>query len=202
MSTSSLPGIGFGRTHPFVSPLVFTAPQAAACEKCPVKEEVRSLIYWRHPIRSAIVLVSLLVVEISFLCLSAISLLAYAGILLLIIINGLRLYYQHIAKTENKMFKQLLFTRDIFLLTNFGASVKFGIVLYLMTYVGARFNFLTICIIATLVAFIVPKFYECYQSEIDRGLELIRKKANVACTKIGDQLNKLPVFGTKKEKKN
>ncbi|CAH8668843.1 unnamed protein product [Dicrocoelium dendriticum] len=192
-----------------------------------MRTEIKSLLYWRNPLRSAAVLAALLLVEICFACLSAISILAYAGFILIVAVNLMRLYYYYVAKTDSPLIKEYLErdislpkdrisdvahrladqaeklfiqAREIFLLTNFGASVKFGLLLYLMTYVGAHFNFLTLCIIGTLLAFSVPKFYESYQSEIDRFLKTVKDKSERTLSRINAQLDKLPVLGSRKAK--
>ncbi|KAA3672292.1 uncharacterized protein DEA37_0005032, partial [Paragonimus westermani] len=167
--------------------------------------EVKSLVYWHKPLHSAVVLIVLLAIQFSFLCFSAISIVAYSGFLLLVSVNLCRLYYHYIAKTENKLIRDylerdialpkeriadatrrltdhandfLVQARDIFLLTNVGVSLKFGVLLYVLTYVGAFFNFLTLCIVATLLVFFVPKFYESYQSEIDRLCKTTKEMTN------------------------
>ena len=47
--------------------------------------------------------------------------------------------------------------RDIFLIEEFIASIKFGISLWLLTYVGSIFNAITIVIIAWTGLFTIPK---------------------------------------------
>lgn len=173
------------------------------------------------------VLLALLAVQLSFVCFSAISIVAYSGALLFLLVNICRLYYHYVAKTESQFIKDyfehdiqlpkdrigdvtgrltdmtntlLNHARDIVLLKNVGASIKFGILLYIMTYVGACFNFLTLCIVATLLAFSVPKFYESYQSEIDRGFKLIKDKVGTVCSKIRAKAETLPLIGSRKQK--
>ncbi|CAH8477916.1 unnamed protein product [Schistosoma bovis] len=157
---------------------------------CPISEKVRSIVYWRQPIVTGVILTLLLIVEFSFMCLSAISFIAYVGLALLVSVNLLRMYYHFVAKTENNFVREYLEreitvpqdraekvsrrltevlnkgltrTREIFLLTDPAASVKFAVLLYLLTYIGAQFNFLTLCILFTFGVFCVPKFYERYQ---------------------------------------
>lgn len=192
-----------------------------------MKERVRSLIYWQDPIRSAAVLAVLLTAQIAFLYLSAISFVAYTGFFLLLSVNICRLYYHYIAKTESQFIKDYLErdvtlpkdqmadvarrltdhanevivqARDVFLLTNIGASVKFGVLLYLMTYIGARFNLLTLCISGTVLAFFLPKFYKTYQAEIDRALNAFKEKLEKVVTQINAKLDKIPILGSRKQK--
>nr|CAH8829510.1 unnamed protein product [Trichobilharzia regenti] len=180
--------------------------QMACSKNCPMAEKVRSIIYWRKPIVTGAVLAVLLTVEFSFMCLSAISFVAYIGLALLVSVNLMRLYYQFIAKTEQNFIREYLEreitvpeekavnvarrlsevvnkgivrTREIFLLTDPGASIKFAVLLYLLTYIGAQFNFLTLCVLFTIGIFCVPKFYERYQPEIDKMMELAKSKLAV-----------------------
>ncbi|CAH8442665.1 unnamed protein product [Schistosoma mattheei] len=173
---------------------------------CPISEKVRSIVYWRQPIVTGVILTLLLIVEFSFMCLSAISFIAYVGLALLVSVNLLRMYYHFVAKTENNFVREYLEreitvpqdkaekvsrrltevlnkgltrTREIFLLTDPAASVKFAVLLYLLTYIGAQFNFLTLCILFTFGVFCVPKFYERYQPEIDKMIELAKSKVDM-----------------------
>eukprot|EP00108_Taenia_solium_P000413 TsM_000372800 transcript=TsM_000372800 gene=TsM_000372800 len=58
-------------------------------------------------------------------------------------------------------------TLDLFLLRHIGNSARFGVLLYGLTYIGARFNFLTLCIWTTVVAFGAPKLVDRYKVEIN-----------------------------------
>ncbi|CAH8831921.1 unnamed protein product [Trichobilharzia szidati] len=208
-----------------------TPGQMACSTNCPMAEkalmELRSIIYWRKPIITGVVLAVLLTVEFSFMCLSAISFVAYIGLALLVAVNLMRLYYQFIAKTEQNfireylereitvpeekavnvarrlsevMNKGIVRTRQIFLLTDPGASIKFAVILYLLTYIGAQFNFLTLCVLFTFGIFCVPKFYERYQPEIDKMMELAKSKLDVVSSQIKTQIEKLPIIGGRKQK--
>ncbi|CAH8831919.1 unnamed protein product [Trichobilharzia szidati] len=204
-----------------------TPGQMACSTNCPMAEKVRSIIYWRKPIITGVVLAVLLTVEFSFMCLSAISFVAYIGLALLVAVNLMRLYYQFIAKTEQNfireylereitvpeekavnvarrlsevMNKGIVRTRQIFLLTDPGASIKFAVILYLLTYIGAQFNFLTLCVLFTFGIFCVPKFYERYQPEIDKMMELAKSKLDVVSSQIKTQIEKLPIIGGRKQK--
>ncbi|CAH8478007.1 unnamed protein product [Heterobilharzia americana] len=152
---------------------------------CPMTDKVRSIIYWRKPMISGVVLALLLTMEFSLMCFSAISFIAYIGLALLVAVNLMRMYYHFVAKTEQNFIREylereitvpedkaanvsrrltevvnkgLIRTREIFLLTDPAASVKFAVLLYLLTYIGAQFNFLTICTLFTFGVFCVPKF--------------------------------------------
>ncbi|CAH8443379.1 unnamed protein product [Schistosoma guineensis] len=211
---------------------------------CPISEKVRSIVYWRQPIVTGVILTLLLIVEFSFMCLSAISFIAYIGLALLVSVNLLRMYYHFVAKTENNFVrcfvslkcreylereitvpqdkaekvsrrltevlnKGLTRTREIFLLTDPAASVKciffvyfqFAVLLYLLTYIGAQFNFLTLCILFTFGVFCVPKFYERYQPEIDKMIELAKSKVDMVSSQVKTHLEKLPIIGGGRKEK-
>jgi len=51
-------------------------------------------------------------------------------------------------------------------------SIKFGIFLWVMTYIGAWFNGLTLMILGLISMFSLPKTYEVYQEQIDAYLAL------------------------------
>lgn len=59
------------------------------------------------------------------------------------------------------LFQRLLLGEDLY------ASVKFAGLLYLCSIVGAVFNTLTLCILAWILAFILPKIYEDNQDSLD-----------------------------------
>ena len=65
-------------------------------------------MYWRQPIVTGVILTLLLIVEFSFMCLSAISFIAYIGLALLVSVNLLRMYYHFVAKTENNFVRLVL----------------------------------------------------------------------------------------------
>ncbi|CAH8458162.1 unnamed protein product [Schistosoma turkestanicum] len=198
-------------------------PGKTVCsDGCPMSEKVRSIIYWRQPVVTGIILAILLIVEFSFMCLSAISFIAYIGLALLVSVNLLRMYYHFVAKTENNFVREylereitvpqdkaekvsrrltealnkgIIRTREIFLLTDPAASVKFAVLLYLLTYIGAQFNFLTLCILFTFGLFCVPKFYERYQPEIDKMIELAKSKIDMVSSQVKTHLEKIPFIG-------
>lgn len=66
--------------------------------------------------------------------------------------------------------------RRLFLVEDLVDSIKFGVVLYCLTYVGAIFNGMTCVIIAFIALFTLPKVYENNKQSIDAYLELVRSK--------------------------
>jgi len=62
--------------------------------------------------------------------------------------------------------------RRLVLIEDMIDSIKFGIFLWVMTYIGAWFNGLTLMILGLVSMFSLPKTYEVYQEQIDAYLAL------------------------------
>merc|ERR1711862_626083 len=69
-----------------------------------------------------------------------------------------------VAGAINKMTTEL---RRLFLLENMVDTIKFGLSLWLLTYLGSWFNFLTLIILGWLGLFTVPKLYINNQAQAD-----------------------------------
>ncbi|VDL99042.1 unnamed protein product [Schistocephalus solidus] len=140
---------------------------------------VLDLIYWRRPYISAIVFITAMVLELGLLMYSVISVISNFLLALLFMAVGTRLYFRIINAPEASPLNALgklncrlsptvsaelvqvltarlnygmVIVRDLFLLRSLSDSMKFGAVLYSLTYIGARFNFLTLCILVLLNA--------------------------------------------------
>nr|XP_032820800.1 reticulon-3-like isoform X2 [Petromyzon marinus] len=79
---------------------------------------------------------------------------------------------------------QLRHLRRLFLVHDLVDSIKFAVVLWLLTYVGALFNGLTIVILALIGAFTVPMVYEKYQVQIDQQVGMVRKHVGEVVEKV------------------
>lgn len=66
--------------------------------------------------------------------------------------------------------------RRLFLVEDLVDSIKFGVLLWCLTYVGAWFNGMTIIIIAFVALFTLPKVYENNKTQIDANLDIVRTK--------------------------
>ncbi|XP_050524271.1 reticulon-1-A isoform X3 [Daktulosphaira vitifoliae] len=55
-------------------------------------------------------------------------------------------------------------------------SVKFFGILWVLTYIGAWFNGLTLIILGLIALFTLPKVYENNKTQIDQNIELVRGK--------------------------
>jgi len=65
--------------------------------------------------------------------------------------------------------------RRLFLVESVCDSVKFGLVLYTLTYIGSWFGGITIITLFVLSLFSVPKVYELYKEPIDEYIGLARQ---------------------------
>lgn len=72
-----------------------------------------------------------------------------------------------LASTVNNTVSEL---RRLFLVENMVDTIKFGLSLWLLTYVGSWFNALTLLILAWIVAFTAPKLYLNNQAQVDEVL--------------------------------
>ncbi|XP_023025653.1 reticulon isoform X3 [Leptinotarsa decemlineata] len=74
--------------------------------------------------------------------------------------------------------------RRLFLVEDLVDSIKFGVLLWTLTYLGAWFNGMTLIIIAWVALFSLPKVYETNKTQIDANLEIVRTKLAEITTKI------------------
>ncbi|XP_043931063.1 reticulon-3 [Protopterus annectens] len=97
----------------------------------------------------------------------------------------------------NKILKQLL---HYFLVKDLVDSLKLAVFMWLMTYVGAVFNGITLIILCVLALFTVPVFYEKYKTQIDHYVGIARDQIKTAVAKIQTKLPGLAKAGTAKPK--
>nr|XP_015205717.1 PREDICTED: reticulon-1 isoform X2 [Lepisosteus oculatus] len=81
----------------------------------------------------------------------------------------------------NSTLKEL---RRLFLVQDLVDSLKFAVLMWLLTYVGALFNGLTLLIMVVVSMFTMPVVYEKYQAQIDQYLGLVRTHVNSVVAKI------------------
>lgn len=74
----------------------------------------------------------------------------------------------------NKINKTILELRRLFLVENMVDSIKFGLSLWFMTYIGSWFNMMTLIILAWVGLFTIPKVYLNNKAAIDPILEKIK----------------------------
>lgn len=87
--------------------------------------------------------------------------------------------------------------RRLFLVEDLVDSIKFGLLLWVLTYVGSWFNGMTLIILAVVAIFTLPKVYETYKVQIDHYVDLARTQKDNLWKQVQD---KVP-FLKKKEKK-
>lgn len=85
----------------------------------------------------------------------------------------------------NRFTKQ---ARRLLLVEDLVDSLKLAGVMWLMTYVGAVFNGITILILADITCFAAPLVYEKNKTQIDRYIDLIRSRVEETMTKLQDKL--------------
>jgi len=79
-------------------------------------------------------------------------------------------------------------------------SIKFGIFLWVMTYIGAWFNGLTLMILGLISMFSLPKTYEVYQEQIDAYLALAQDQVKGIMAQAQEYTSKWPkVWAEKSE---
>ncbi|KAM6969531.1 reticulon-1a isoform 1-T1 [Tautogolabrus adspersus] len=90
-------------------------------------------------------------------------------------------YADKILLYSNTCMKEL---RRLFLVQDLVDSLKFAVLMWLLTYVGALFNGLTLLILAVVSMFTMPVVYEKHQAQIDQYVGLIRTHVNSVVGKI------------------
>ncbi|KAI7805891.1 reticulon-1, partial [Triplophysa rosa] len=94
-------------------------------------------------------------------------------------------YVDKIQMYVNSTMKEL---RRLFLVQDLVDSIKFAVLMWLLTYVGALFNGLTLMILVVISMFSVPVVYEKYQTQIDQYLGLVRTQVNSIMGKIREKV--------------
>jgi len=84
--------------------------------------------------------------------------------------------------------------RRLFLVEDLVDSIKFAVMLWALTYIGAWFNGMTLVILAFVSLFTLPKVYENNKQSIDTYLDLVRNKL----TEITDKIKVAIPIGVKK----
>ncbi|KAG8449386.1 hypothetical protein GDO86_016147 [Hymenochirus boettgeri] len=158
------------------------------------------LLYWRDLKQSGIVFGSVLLMLFSLTQFSVVSVIAYLALAALSATISFRIYksvLQAVQKTdEGHPFKSYLdmeislsqeqiqkYTDCLQAYTNRHCE-RFAVLMWLLTYVGALFNGLTLLIMAVVSMFTLPAVYDKYQAQIDQYLGLVRTNMNIIVTKI------------------
>ena len=75
-------------------------------------------------------------------------------------------------------------------------TIKFGLSLWLLTYIGAWFNALTLVILAWVAFFTLPKLYVNNQAQVDEVVEKVMAQVNEVKAKV---VALIPIKGAVKE---
>ncbi|XP_065055541.1 reticulon-1-A-like [Rhopilema esculentum] len=89
--------------------------------------------------------------------------------------------------------------QKLFLIEDVVESVKFGVILWILSYIGSWFSMLTISIIACVKIFTLPVLYERHQEQVDSVLSTVKGKAKEVMSIIQSKLPEKLKFGKAKE---
>ncbi|XP_077445905.1 reticulon-3 isoform X2 [Stigmatopora argus] len=76
----------------------------------------------------------------------------------------------------------------LFLVEDLVDSLKLAVVMWLLTYVGAIFNGITILILVDILLFAIPPVYEKNKTQIDQYVDLARTRINTTVAKLQEKL--------------
>jgi multisubunit Na+/H+ antiporter MnhG subunit len=210
-----------------------TMEKTSVCTSCcsmmeNIDPRVMDLLMWRDIKKSGTVLASAVILLLALSLFSALSVVAYFGVVVLTITTSFRLYCSAMTMMNKSTdgaapFKKYLeceltipqekvhhqadivvkhvtklaeHLRRLFLVENVVDSVKFGLILWLLTYVGGWFNGLTLVLLATIGLFTLPKVYDTYKVQIDHFVHLAWTKISEIWKKVED---KVPMLAKKKQ---
>ncbi|XP_060720122.1 reticulon-4b isoform X8 [Tachysurus vachellii] len=74
--------------------------------------------------------------------------------------------------------------RRLFLVEDLVDSLKFAVLMWILTYVGALFNGLTLLILGLVAMFTCPVVYEKHQAQIDHYVALVRNQVKDVVGKV------------------
>jgi len=86
-----------------------------------------------------------------------------------------------VAGSLNKFTTEL---RRLFLVENMVDTLKFGVSLWMLTYIGSWFNMLTLVILAWIALFATPKLYQQNQEQVDQVLGQVMAHVEDAKSKV------------------
>lgn len=78
--------------------------------------------------------------------------------------------------------------RRLFLVEDLVDSIKFGLLLWVLTYIGSWFNGMTLIINSVVIVFTLPKVYETYKVQIDNYLAMARSQFNKILQQVQSKL--------------
>merc|ERR1712168_1324508 len=158
-----------------------------------------STYQWEDPIYSGVVFGSVFSTLVAICYYSLISVFAYASLTLLMAVIGIKIYtYVMVTflkkETTNPIAKiagcELTIPADR--VDDYASrgtdkvncSIKFGLSLWVLTYIGSWFNAMTLLIMGWVGLFSVPKIYVNNKAQIDPVLDQIKAKLNEVSDKV------------------
>ncbi|KAL6560771.1 hypothetical protein OROGR_004330 [Orobanche gracilis] len=95
----------------------------------------------------------------------------------------------------------LSIAHDIAIVGNLRLLCQIAVSLWIISYIGSFFNFITLLYIGILLSFSVPVLYDKYQNPIDEKLSAVYNIARVQYRKLDDKiLQKIPLPSNKEKK--
>jgi len=91
---------------------------------------------------------------------------------------------EYAGKATEKLNCAIKELRRLFMVENMLDSIKFGLSLWVMTYIGSWFNAMTLFIMAWVGLFSIPKVYVNNKAQIDPVLDQIKAKCNEVSDKV------------------
>ncbi|CAL8234206.1 unnamed protein product [Boreogadus saida] len=95
--------------------------------------------------------------------------------------------YGYDTQVSSSLFPPAL-SRRLLLVEDLVDSLKLAGGMWLMTYIGAVFNGITVLILADIICFTSPLVYQKYKTQIDRRVELARSKLKETVDRLQDML--------------
>jgi len=99
----------------------------------------------------------------------------------------------------NKLNASLVELRRLFLVENMLDSVKFGLSLWVLTYIGSWFNAMTLILMSWVGLFTIPKIYLNNKTQIDPVLDKVKAQLNEISGKVGAMIPQAKAAEAKKE---
>ncbi|XP_038570656.1 reticulon-3-B-like isoform X2 [Micropterus salmoides] len=158
------------------------------------------LTQWKDPRKSAVAFGLSMLVLVSLATLSVISVVSYMLLTLLCVTITFRSLLERDISVSSEVVRQLADqsliylnwfssqTRRLLLVEDLVDSLKLAAVMWMMTYVGAIFNGVTILIIADIVFFTTPLIYQKKKTQIDQLIELIGSRVEATLHRLQDRL--------------
>ncbi|XP_063002357.1 reticulon-3 [Elgaria multicarinata webbii] len=97
-------------------------------------------------------------------------------------------FHKYVSAAMVHVNRALKLIMRLFLVEDLVDSLKLAVVMWLMTYVGAIFNGITLLILGELLVFSVPVVYEKYKTQIDHYVGIARDQTKSIITKVQAKL--------------